>query len=147
MTTKLSAKFTLWINRLLAAAVGVLLFAMPGLLEWYQGMRPLGLHGATAISFGFYLCVPPVLYALWCIDRLLHNILLEQVFVEENVRRLRRIRWCCAGVSLICVPAACFYQPLIFMVVIMAFLALMVSVVKNVMAAAVELREENDLTV
>ena len=138
MTTKLSAKFTLWINRLLAAAVGVLLFAMPGLL---------GLHGAAAISFGFYLCVPPVLYALWCIDRLLHNILLEQVFVEENVRRLRRIRWCCAGVSLICVPAACFYQPLIFMVVIMAFLALMVSVVKNVMAAAVELREENDLTV
>ena len=147
MTPKLSAKFTLWINRLLAAAVGVLLFAMPGLLEWYQGMRPLGLHGAAAISFGFYLCVPPVLYALWCIDRLLHNILLEQVFVEENVRRLRRIRWCCAGVSLICVPAACFYQPLIFMVVIMAFLALMVSVVKNVMAAAVELREENDLTV
>ena len=147
MTTKLSAKFTLWINRLLAAAVGVLLFAMPGLLEWYQGMRPLGLHGAAAISFGFYLCVPPVLYALWCIARLLHNILLEQVFVEENVRRLRRIRWCCAGVSLICVPAACFYQPLIFMVVIMAFLALMVSVVKNVMAAAVELREENDLTV
>ena len=147
MTTKLSAKFTLWINRLLAAAVGVLLFAMPGLLEWYQGMRPLGLHGAAAISFGFYLCVPPVLYALWCIDRLLHNILLEQVFVEENVRRLRRIRWCCAGVSLICVPAACFYQPLIFMVVIMAFLALMVSVVKNVMAAAVELREENDLRV
>ena len=147
MTTKLSAKFTLWINRLLAAAVGVLLFAMPGLLEWYQGMRPLGLHGAAAISFGFYLCVPPVLYALWCIDRLLHNILLEQVFVEENVRRLRRIRWCCAGVSLICVPAACFYQPLIFMVVIMAFLALMVSVVKNVMAAAVELQEENDLTV
>ena len=147
MTTKLSAKFTLWINRLLAAAVGILLFAMPGLLEWYQGMRPLGLHGAAAISFGFYLCVPPVLYALWCIDRLLHNILLEQVFVEENVRRLRRIRWCCAGVSLICVPAACFYQPLIFMVVIMAFLALMVSVVKNVMAAAVELQEENDLTV
>ena len=147
MTTKLSAKFTLWINRLLAAAVGILLFAMPGLLEWYQGMRPLGLHGAAAISFGFYLCVPPVLYALWCIDRWPHNILLEQVFVEENVRRLRRIRWCCAGVSLICVPAACFYQPLIFMVVIMAFLALMVSVVKNVMAAAVELREENDLTV
>jgi len=33
------------------------------------------------------------------------------------------------------------------MVVIMAFLALVVSLVKNVMAAAVELREENDLTV
>ena len=33
------------------------------------------------------------------------------------------------------------------MTTIMAFLALAVSVVKNVMAAAVEIREENDLTV
>ena len=33
------------------------------------------------------------------------------------------------------------------MVVIMAFLALVVSVVKNVMAAAVQIREENDLTI
>ena len=39
------------------------------------------------------------------------------------------------------------YPPLIFLAVIMAFLAMAVSVVKNVMAAAVELREENDLTV
>ena len=89
MTTKLSAKFTLWINRLLAAAVGVLLFAMPGLLEWYQGMRPLGLHGAAAISFGFYLCVPPVLYALWCIDRLVSNVLAEKIFIQANVRYIR----------------------------------------------------------
>ena len=147
MTTKLSAKFTLWINRLLAAAVGVLLFAMPGLLEWYQGMRPLGLHGAAAISFGFYLCVPPVLYALWCIDRLVSNVLAEKIFIQANVRYIRRIRWCCAGVSLICLPAAFFYQPLIFMVVIMAFLALVVSVVKNVIAAAVALQEESDLTI
>jgi hypothetical protein len=33
------------------------------------------------------------------------------------------------------------------MVVIMGFLALVVSLVKNIMAAAVELREENDLTI
>ena len=33
------------------------------------------------------------------------------------------------------------------MTTIMAFLALAVSVVKNVMAAAVEIQEENDLTV
>jgi hypothetical protein len=33
------------------------------------------------------------------------------------------------------------------MVVIMAFLALVISMVKNIMAAAVEMREENDLTI
>lgn len=147
MNPKLSARITLWCNRIVALAVLVLIFFFPRLLEWYQGLRPLGLHGAAAVFFGFYLCVPVVLYALWCIDRLVSNVLAEKIFIQANVRYIRRIRWCCAGVSLICLPAAFFYQPLIFMVVIMAFLALVVSVVKNVIAAAVALQEENDLTI
>lgn len=147
MTSKLSANFTLWCSRVIAASVIVLIFAFPRLLSWYQGLRPLGLHGAAAVYFGFYLCTPIVLYAFWCIDRIIANLLKDAVFIPANVRYVRRIRWCCAGVSLICIPAAFFYQPLIFMVVIMAFLALIVSLVKNILAAAVELREENDLTI
>lgn len=147
MNSKLSAKFTLWCCRLIALLVLVLIFAFPAVLDWYQGLRPLGLHGAAAVFFGFYLCVPVVLLALWCMDRLVRNILKQEVFVRANVRYIRRIRWCCAGISLICLPCAFFYQPLWLMVVIMAFLALVVSLVKNIMAAAVELREENDLTI
>lgn len=147
MTSQLSAKCSLWCSRFLMGAIAVMAFCFPKLLAWYQSFRPLGLHGAAAVFFGFYLCVPVVLYCLWCVDKLLRNILKEAVFVTQNVRCIRRIRWCCAGVSLICLPAAFFYQPLVFMVLIMAFLALIVSVVKNVIAAAVELQEENDLTV
>lgn len=147
MSTRLSAKITLWCSRFLAAVILALVFAMPGLLRWYQQLRSLGPHGAAAILAGFYCCVPVVLYALVCIDRLVGNILAGAVFTVGNVRFIRRIRWCCAGVSLICLPASVFYPPLCFMTVIMAFLALVVSVVKNVMAAAVEIREENDLTV
>lgn len=147
MRSETSAKFTLWVNRIIAAAVIVMAFTLPKLLNWYQNFRSLGLHGTEAIYCGYYCCVPVILYALWCIDRLLTNILKGNVFVISNVRRIRRIRWCCVAVSLICLPAAWFYQPLIFLVVIMAFLALIVSVVKSVMAAAVEIREENDLTI
>lgn len=147
MNTKLSAKITRWCSRFLAVLICLLVFAMPALLNWYQQLRSLGPWGAAAILAGFYCCVPVVLYALFCIDRLIGNILAEQVFILNNVRFIRRIRWCCAGVSLICLPASVFYPPLCFLAVIMAFLALVVSVVKNVMAAAVEIREENDLTV
>lgn len=147
MTSQLSAKFTLWCNRLIALAVIVLLAALPELLEWYLSLRPLGDRGQTAILAGFYLCAPVVLYALWCIDRLVTNVLKKEIFVVGNIRYIRRIRWCCAGVSLICLPASFFYPPLSFMVVIMAFLTLVVSLVKNIMAAAVEMREENDLTI
>ncbi len=147
MTSQLSAKCTLWVNRIIGAAVILLLFLMPRLMGLYTTVRPLDPAGTKAVLIGFYCCAPVVVYALWCIDCLLRNILLGQVFVLENVCGIRRIRWCCAGVSGICLPASFFYPPLIFLVVIMVFLTLVVSVVNNVMAAAVEIREENDLTV
>jgi hypothetical protein len=147
MTSKLSAKFTLWCNRIIGLAVIVLIFCFPWVLKVYQCFRALSPQGNAAVLCSFYLCVPLVLYALWCVDRIITNLLKDLVFVQANVSYVRRIRWCCAGVSLICIPAACFYQPLIFVVVIMAFLALVVSLVKNILAAAVELREENDLTI
>ena len=142
-----STQLTLWANRVLAVLVFALVFFLPGLLRWYSGIRPFRNHGQEALTIDFYLCVPVVEYALWCIDRLVTNVLAQEVFVEKNTGYIRRIRWCCVGVSGICLPASVFYPPLVFMVVIMAFLALVISMVKNIMAAAVEMREENDLTI
>ena len=147
MTNSVSAKFSLWCNRLLAVVMALLCVFLYDLLVWYMGIRQLSCQVGMVILGGFYLCVPMVLYALLCIEKLLKNILQDDVFILPNVRCIRRIRWCCAGVSLVCLGVGFIYQPLLFLAVIMAFLALMVSVVKNVMAAAVEIREENDLTI
>ena len=147
MTSIQSAKCTLWVNRFLSAVMVLLCFFLYDLLVWYRALRDLPWQVCGAILVGFYLCTPAVMYALWCIEKLLRNILKSDVFVEANVRCIRRLRWCCAWVSLVCLVAGILYPPLLFLAVIMAFLALVVSVVKNVMAAAVELREENDLTV
>ena len=142
-----SAKFTLWANRALLMLLTVLAFSLPKLLSWYQGFRPLGLHGAAAVFFGFYLCLIPVVLALLRIETLLKNILSGDVFIHGNVKLIRSVRSCCLIVAVICVLAGLFYQPLLFLSVIMGFLCLIVSVVMNVIAAAVEIREENDLTV
>lgn len=147
MSNSYSAKISLWCSRTLAAVIGLLCVGMYWLVSWYLSFRNLPWQVGAAIMVGFYACVPAVLYALRCIDRLLCNILENRVFVTDNVRFIRRIRWCCALVSLVCLITGLLYQPLVFLAVIMAFLALMVSVVKNVIAAAVELREENDLTI
>ena len=147
MSSQMSAKCTLWVNRFLAAAMVALCFFLYDLLVWYSTLRHLSWQVCAAIMAGFYLCTPAVCYALWCIEKLLRNILKSEVFILPNVRCIRYIRWCCAWVSLVCLVTGILYQPLLFLAVIMAFLALVVSVVKNVMAAAVELREENDLTV
>ena len=53
MNSQLSAKFTLWCSRGLFIIICLLMFAMPGLLRWYQTLRPLGRYGAAAIMIGF----------------------------------------------------------------------------------------------
>lgn len=145
--TNASTVVTLWINRAVAALMGVMLFALPALLDWYAQYRILREQGRTALIISFYCCAVFVFVALWLMDGLLRSIRKGEVFVRQNVRRIRRIRLCCGIVSLICLPAALFYPPLIFLAVIMGFLCLVVSVVASVMDAAVTIREENDLTV
>lgn len=147
MKHKTSAVVTLWANRIIAGCVIILLFFLPALLRWYCGIRYLSTAEQLAITIAFYCCAAVTLAALWRLDGLLRNILQEQVFIPENVNHLRFVRWCCLAVSVICLPAAFIYYPLIFMVVIMGFLFLTVNVVCQVMKAAVTIREENDLTI
>ena len=141
-------KTTLFVNRLLALVMAALLFILPPMLDWYANIRPLTQESAKmAILIGFYCCALAVFPALWDLDVLLRNILRREIFIGRNVAAIRHVRWYCVAVSAICLPASFFYQPLIFMVIIMFFLALILSVLGEVMAAAVEIREENDLTV
>lgn len=138
---------TLWANRAVGCIIGGLLFAMPSLLDWYSHYRLLTSREYTAILAAFYCCAVVIGLALWNMDGLLRAIRKGQVFIRENVRRIRVVQWCCGGTGLICLPAAFCYYPLMFVVIIMGFLFLVVSVVCRVMDAAVGIREENDLTI
>ena len=144
----ITTKITLLVNRLLMCVMAALLFGLPRLLDWYITLRPNLPHSASlAILISFYCCAPAVALALWDLDTLLRNILGREIFIVPNVRSIRRVRWCCLAVSVISLAGAWFYPPLIFMFIIMFFLTLILSVLGSVMAAAVEIREENDLTV
>jgi hypothetical protein len=142
-----AARLALLANRINTVLVLLFLPALPFLLNWYCTQRPLPQHSYSAILIGFYCCSVFVLLALWTMDKLLKNILCKKVFVRDNVRWIHHIQYCCGMISLICLPAAIFYVPLWFMVIIMAFLFLVVWVVAQVMDAAVTIREENDLTI
>ncbi len=142
-----TTRITLWVNRFVATLVAVLLPTLPWILDWYSRVRTLTNPERTALLVAFYICAAITAVALWNMDRLLRNILRELVFTRANVRHIRTIRWCCGLISLVCLPAAFVYYPLAFMVAIMAFLCLVISVLVKVMAAAVVIREENDLTI
>ncbi len=145
--TNRSAILTLWANRILMAVVVALAFAMPALLRWYNRIRILENGQNLALLIAFYLCVPIALFALYNLEKLLRNILAGDVFIRANVRIIRRVCGCCLLVSVICLPAAYYYAPLIFFCIVMAFLCPVVNVVRYVFDAAVSIREENDLTI
>ena len=142
-----SVVFALWCNRAVMLAVVALVPVMPVLLRWYNTVRILSVQQNTALLVGFYCCAPVVLLALWQLEKLLRNIRREQVFIWENVRYIRRVGICCAVVSALCLAAAFFYPPLVFLAVIMAFLWPVLNVVRQVLRAAIEIREENELTI
>ncbi|MCR6546492.1 DUF2975 domain-containing protein [Dehalobacterium formicoaceticum] len=120
----------------------------PWLIRWFIGFSRAELEGVApfflaTIYTGFF----PAAYLLYSLLRLLGRIEGEQVFIKENVELLRRISWSCfvgAAVSLI---SAFYYLPWVFVFVAAAFMGLIVRVVKNVVAKAVDLQDEVDYTV
>ena len=143
-----SAKVTLFASRFVAALIVFFLIFFPGMVESYhQDFRPLSDSERYALLGAFYLSAVAVELSMYHMDRLLRNILRGSLFTSENVSHIRYVRWCCFWVSVVCLFAFFGFPSMIFISTIMAFLALVVTVVGQVMKAAVELREESDLTI
>lgn len=130
----------------LAAAVG-LGIAMPWLTRWYAEYRRIRETGRVAILAAFYSCLPIALYALLCLLRLLRNIRNGQVFLEQNSHLMAVVSWCCAAVAAVTLGCCRWYPPLGFITVSMAFIFLIVRVVRNCFIAAIAIQEENRLTI
>lgn len=143
----LPTRITRIMTWVLMAILVAMLFLVPVLLNWYAEFRFLTEVGWWTICITFYVCAAVTAPALLWIDRLLGNILKQQVFTAENVGLLRGVRWCCGIISLLCIVPGVIYRPLLLMVLIMGFLCFVLTVVVQVMKAAVAIREENDLTI
>ena len=144
---KFLSSYSIWANRIVAGAETLFIFILPPLLEFFCAYRGMAQEDFYAILIAYYCCVPLLITAAHHTERLLQCIRSGEVFVPKNARRIRAIRWCTGGIATVTFPAALFYPPLLFVVVIMVFVMLMVSVMEKVMEAAIELREENDLTI
>ena len=109
-------------------------------VEW--GSLTVNLYTVTLIAFGV-----PAYTVMWFLYRLLDNISKERVFVEENVRCLRIISWCCFVASVVFLASSFYSVSWMVLCVAAAFGGLILRVVKNVFAAAVALKDEHDLTI
>ncbi len=101
----------------------------------------------TLFKACFYPCAAFAYVALYSLIKLLFNIKKQKIFINQNVKYLRRISWCCFAVAFITVIGGLFYIPFFFVAIAAAFVGLMLRIVKNVLQNAVEINAENELTI
>ncbi|MGS0763427.1 DUF2975 domain-containing protein [Syntrophomonas curvata] len=120
----------------------------PWLTHWFVNFSQAGLketesYFLATIYVGFF----PAAYLLCSLLCLLRRIDAGRVFVAGNVELLRRISWSCFVGSGIALVSVFYYFPWFFVAVAAAFMGLIVRVVKNIFAQAVELKNDADYTV
>lgn len=121
-------------------------------VDWYIGTRPVmlgfGLREGILMMATIYLGSIPAWGLLFNLHRLLGALAAGQVFVPANVARLRRVSWCCAAASLLCLASGLgYYLPWLLVAAAAGFMALVVRIVKNCFAQAVAMKDELDFTI
>lgn len=117
------------------------------LLKWYFGYMLRSSEIIWRILVPFYTCVPIGFLTLINILKLLSNIKNGLVFVNENVNIIRLFSWCLIFVGVVCFVAGFFYLPYFVFCGASLFMAAIMRVLKNVMQKAVEVKDENDMTI
>ena len=115
--------------------------------RWFCSVRSLDTAALIAMVAALYLCSVFAWIALWELWKLLCNVQKSEVFIAENVRRLRAVSWCCVGVAAVCFAACFFYVPFLFVAGAAGFMTLIVRIIKNVFEQAIEMKSELDLTI
>ena len=127
--------------------LAALLFFAPWLIRIYLDYRAMPEELGTVILAAFYSCCPPAAVALGCMFRLLANIRRNQAFCAVNPRLMTWICRCCLAVAAVTSVAGYWYPPLLFVAGAMVFIFLIVRVVRSCFVAAIEIKEENSLTI
>lgn len=152
--SKRSVNFSLVVVLFVSGILLALLLFGPKLFELYmvayRGFSPSG----EAIKmlkkvFGicFYSSAPFAATILYCLIRLLLNIKKNSIFILENAKYLKVVSWCCFLIAIITLVGGIFYMPLLSIAAAGCFTGVLLRVLKNVMEKAIELKEENELTI
>lgn len=94
-----------------------------------------------------YAAVPAGWGAIYCLFKLLFNIRKEIVFNAKNVTLLNVLSLLCIYVGLISAAGAIKFVVFILISAAALFVGLIVRVISGIIAKAIEIKEENDMTI
>lgn len=117
------------------------------LTGWFIRLRGMNWQQGIGMMVVVYVCSVFAWITLYQMLRLMRNLRRGEVFVAANVRAMRIVSWCCAGVAVICLACMLWYLPFVFMAMAAGFMCLIVRIVKNVFQQAIAMKDEMDLTI
>jgi hypothetical protein len=130
----------------LALVLGLCLpyLCVSGFFEHRALIAPGSIFWLMPIYYSF--CVPAFI-ALITLDRMLRSIRNDAVFVHSNVSCLRIISHCCLAAALILLASSLVSVVFFALAILATFFGVIMRVVKNLFAAAVDIKSENDFTI
>lgn len=124
-----------------------LCFIMPGIIRWYYALIRGFDFLVNKLITCFYICVPFGFLAIYLILRLLFDFLKSQIFIKQNVLRLKILSICCFLVAIITLIFGFYYFPLFIICIAASFVSLILSIISSIWQSAVIIKNENELTI
>ncbi len=103
--------------------------------------------GRILVHVAAYLILAVFMFADVLMFRLLQRVKNGLVFTEKSVALIRGVSWCCFAVCLLFGFLGIYFQLSFIVTFLGIFLGVCLRVIKNVIAQATEIKNENDLTV
>ena len=123
------------------------LFLMPYAAKMYEQISFQRDNVTVPLLITFYVCDAFGFVILFVLNKLIKNIGSEKVFIDENVKLLKILSYCCFAIAVVTLIFARF-RILVFVITFAAaFIGLILRVIKNCFTEAIRLREENDFTI
>lgn len=141
-TLTLSLAFT----TLFATALAILTLFAPWIVEFICAFFHHE-HLTKFLTVVTYLAVPAGWGAIVMLYKILINVAKGNVFIEENVKSLGILSWLCIYVGLLSAYTSHKFIMFILVSISAFFIGLIVQVVRNIISKAIEIKEDNDLTI
>ena len=123
------------------------LFLMPYAAKMYEQISFQQDNVTVPLLITFYVCAAFGFVIQFVLNKLIKNIGSEKVFIDENVKLLKILSYCCFAIAVVTLIFARF-RILVFVITFAAaFIGLILRVIKNCFTEAIRLREENDFTI
>lgn len=103
--------------------------------------------GRVLVMIAAYVILAVFMFADVMMFSLLQRVKNGLVFTEQSVSLIRGISWCCFAVCLLFGFLGIYFQLSFIVAFLGIFLGVCLRVIKNVIAEATEIKNENDLTV